>query len=176
MTGQVEKFSARDAFTYTDTYRKAIKLSAAAIATEKERLKERYRRGGGTDSSYYAELRGLEHAMNHVVKGEEPQKVILGELDGTSKNSVEAREEKLQAQLVDVQRRLSKEKEDKERLKKDLKTVGEAYNKLQVEATALSKAVMQLRRKVTQTSNTFGVVGFSMFVVIVVLLLAMAKH
>ena len=75
MAARTEQFAARDAFIYTDTYRKAIKMSAATIATEKERLKERYRRGGGIDSSYYAELRGLEHAMNHVVKGEEPKQI-----------------------------------------------------------------------------------------------------
>lgn len=175
MAGKVEQFSARDAFLYTDSYRKAVKLSAATIATDKERLKERYRRAGGIDSSYYAELRALEHAMNHVVKGEEPRQVILGELDGTTKVGEEDPAARLTARLADVQKVLSNEKEEKEKLKKDLKKVGEAYQKLQAEAGELRKLTARLRRKVAQTSSTFGVVGFAMFVVIVVLTLAVIR-
>ncbi len=175
MTARVVQFSARDAFIYTDAYRKAVKMSASTVATEKERLKERARRGGGIDSSYYAELRGLEHAMNHVVKGEEPKQVILGELDGSSVESEEDKTAKLSARLSDAQKILSKEKEEKEKLKKDLKTVGEAYSKLQAETMELRNLTARLQRKIAQTSSTFGVVGFAMFVVIVVLLLVLVK-
>lgn len=170
MAGKVEQFAARDAFTYTDTYRKAIKQNAATIATEKERLKERHRRGGGIDSAYYAELRALEHAMNQVVKGEEPRQVVLAELDGSSLAPQEDKEAQLTARLAEQQRGLAKEREEKERLKADLKRVGEAYQRLQAEATELRSLSARLRRKVVQTSSTFGVVGFAMFVVIVVLL------
>lgn len=175
MAARVDQFSARDAFLYTDTYRKAVKMNAATIATEKERLKERYRSGGGIDSNYYAELRALEHAMNHVVKGEEPRQVLLGELDGSGKDSEKDPAAKLTARLADVQKVLSKEKEDKESLKKDLKKVGDAYQKLQAEAGELRKITVRLRRKLSQTSSTFGVVGFAMFVVIVVLTLAVIR-
>ena len=175
MSGKVERFSARDAFTYTDTYRKASKMNAADIATERERFKERYRRGGGTDSSYYAELRGFEHAMNFVVKSEEPTVVTLGELDGTTREGTVDKEAQFLARLADVQRELSKEKSSKEKLKQDLKKVGDAYAKLNAEAVELRQLTARFRRKVAQTSSTFGVVGFAMFVVIVVLLLAMAR-
>lgn len=175
MAGEIEQFSAKDAFIYTDTYRKAVKMGASSIATEKERLKDRAHRAGSINSHYYAELRALEHAMNHVVKGEEPKKVLLGEADGGNVETAEEREVKLTARLSSVQNILSKEKEEKEKLKKDLKVVGDAYATLQVRATELNQLVARLQRKVRQTSSTFGVVGFSMFVVIVVLLLVMIK-
>lgn len=174
MAGEIDQFSAKDAFIYTDTYRKAVKMSASTIATEKERLKDRAHRGSGIDSHYYAELRALEHAMNKVVKGEEPKQVLLGEADGDVETAAD-REAKLTTRLSGLQKSLSKEKEEKEKLKKDLKTVGDAYAKLQVRATELSQLTARLQRKVRQTSSTFGVVGFSMFVVIVVLLLVMIK-
>ena len=174
MAGNVDQFSAKDAFLYTDTYRKAVKMSAAAITTEKERLKERAARSGGLNSQYYAELRALEHAMNNVVKGESPKRVLLGEADGSSE-TIEDREAKLTARLAENQKVLSKEKEEKEKLKKDLKAVGDAYQKLQLEVVELRKLVVRLRRKLSQTSSTFGVVGFAMFVVIVVLTLAVIR-
>ena len=172
---EVTQFSARDAFLYTDTYRKAIKLSAATIATEKEHLKERVRSSGNADSSYFAEMRALEHAMNYVVKGDKPGQVVLGELERSGEGA-EAREARLNGRVTELQSVLSKEKADKERLKKDLKKVGDAYAKLQAKAMELSQQVARLQRKVVQTSSTFGVVGFSLFVVIVVLLLVLAKN
>jgi len=176
MARKAGQFSAKDAFIYTDSYRKAIKLSAATIATDKERLKERFRRGGGLDPSYYAELRALEHALNYVVKGEEPGDVVLGELDGTDKQQDDDPVAKLTARIGELQKVEIREKEEKERLRKDLKTVGEAYQRLQQEATELRNLTTRLRRKVSQTSSTFGVVGFAMFVVIVVLMVVMAKR
>lgn len=176
MAGKIEQFTAKDAFIYTDTYRKAVNMNAADIATEKERLKARTRQGGATGSSYYAELRGLEHAMNFLVKSEEPSLVLLGEMDGINKKvEDENPEAKLTARLADVQRVLNKEKDQKEKLKKDLKAVGEAYAKLQAKAVELNTLTVRLQRKVAQTSSTFGVVGFAMFVVIVVLLLVISK-
>jgi chromosome segregation ATPase len=174
MGAKIDQFSARDAFIYTDTYRQAIKLNAAAIATDKERLKERIRRGGGRDSAYYAELRALEHAMNHVVRSEEPKRVLLGEADGTTEAVVD-HEAQLTAQLVEVQRQLGKEKLDKEKLKGDLKTVGDAYATLQARAAELSQLVVRLTRKVERTSSTFGVIIFAMSVVIVGLLFALGR-
>lgn len=174
MGHRAEQFSAKNAFLYTDTYRKAVKMNAASIATEKERLKERFRRSGGVDGAYYAELRGLEHAMNKVVKGDEPHDVVLGELDGTGTPQAD-REAQLTARLGEAQSLLNREREEGERLKRDLKTVGEAHQKLQAETKELRLLATRLQRKVAQTSSTFGVVGFTMFVVIVVLLLVLAK-
>jgi chromosome segregation ATPase len=174
MAAKIDQFYARDAFIYTDTYRKAIKMNAATIATDKERLKERVRRGGGIDSGYYAELRALEHAMNHVVRNEEPKRVFLGEAEGAGE-PLEEREAQLTAQLAEVQRQLGKEKLDKEKLKGDLKTVGDAYATLQARAAELSQLVTRLTRKVERTSSTFGVIVFAMSVVIIGLLFALAK-
>ncbi len=175
MAEQIEQFSARDAFIYTDTYRKGIKMNAANIATEKERLKARARQAGGTvDTTYYAELRAYEHAMNYIVKREEPRTVMLGELEeGVEVETAEVREGKLNARIGELQRVLSNEKEQKEKLKVDLKKVGEAYQHLQEEAVELRRGTARLRRKLAQTSNTFGVVGFAMFMVIVVLLMVL---
>ena len=175
MAGGVKQFFASDAFIYTDTYRKAIKLSAATIATEKERLKGRARSAsGGFDSRYYAELRGLEHAVDFLIRREEPKLVLLGEKEADGA-SAEDREAKLSGSLVEVQKLLIREKEQKEKLKTDLKAVGNAYAKLQAESMQLRQLSTRLQRKVAQTSSTFGVVGFAMFVVIVVLLLTVIK-
>ena len=103
MAVHIEKFSAKDAFIYTDTYRKAVKMNASTIATEKERLKARYRQSGGSSNAYYAELRALEHAMNYVVKREEPKQVVLGELDDLPKEeSSEEVEAKFTARLAEA--------------------------------------------------------------------------
>ncbi|MDH5786505.1 MAG: hypothetical protein OEZ16_12980, partial [Chromatiales bacterium] len=157
-------------FHYTDTYRRAIKLTAVVITTEKERLKERAHRTGSSamDSHYYAELRALEHAMNHVVKGENPRLVVLGERDGSGESFAE-REARLTSRLTESQLVLNREREEKEQLKRDLKKVGDAYQKLQAESGELRKLAARLRRKLSQTSSTFGVVGFAMFVIITVL-------
>ena len=175
MAGEIDKFSAKDAFIYTDTYRKAVKMSASTIATEKERLKERAHRGSGIDSHYYAEMRALEHAMNKVVKGEEPKQVLLGEANSSHVETAAEVEAKFTTRLSSVQMVLNKEKEDKEKLKKDLKAVGDAYATLKARATELNQLTARLQRKVRQTSSTFGVVGFAMFVVIVVLVLAVIR-
>lgn len=173
MAARVDQFSAKDAFIYTDTYRRAIGQTAASITTEKERLKERLRRGEGGDSCFYAELRALEHAMSFVVKREEPRYVLLGEVDGGAE-PLEARESRLNDRINELQGMLNQEKAEKEKLKKDLSSVGEAYGKLQVETGDLRNLVARLQRKVVQTSSTFGVVGFALFVVIVVLLVVQA--
>lgn len=176
MAGRVEKFSAKDAFTYTDTYRRAIKMDAATIATEKERLIGRARTSGGGNSGYYAELRALEHAMNHLVKGAEPGTVLLGE--GEVSEDGESEEEKiarLTAKLAQVQANVKNEEEQKRQLKKDLKAVGDAYSKLQATANELNQMTARLQRKVRTTSSTFGVVTFTMFMVIVALLMVIAK-
>jgi chromosome segregation ATPase len=175
MAGRPGQFSAKDAFLYTDTYRKAVKMNASTIAHEKERLKERYRHTGGSDSSYYAELRGLEHAMNYVVKNEEPKLVILGEADGSKKEPEVDKEAQLTARLAEMQRKVSAEKESKEKLKKDLKSVGEAYKRLQAEAIELRQTAMRLQRRMAQSTSTFGVVVFALTVVIVVLLVVANK-
>jgi hypothetical protein len=177
MAARVEQFSARDAFIYTDAYRKAIKQNAATIATEKERLKERVRRGGGRDSGYYAELRALEHAMNYVVRSEEPKRVVLGEVDSSSEpeSTEEERQAQLTAELAETQRLLARERADKEKLKGDLRSVGEAYATLQARAVELSQLTVRLTRKVERTTSTFGVIIFAMSVVIAVLLMTIAK-
>lgn len=170
MSGKADQFLAKDAFIYTDTYRKAIKMNASNIATEKEHLLERQRRSGAFDSHYYAELRGLEHAMSHIVKGQDPQRVILGELDGSNEDREAQEKAKLTGQIGRLQKEITDEKSTNEKLKKDLKKVGDAYTKLQTEVTELRQIAARLRRKVAQTSSTFGVVVFAMFIVIVVLL------
>lgn len=177
MTAKVEQFSARDAFIYTDTYRKAIKQNAAAIATEKERLKEHVRHGGSRDSGYYAELRALEHAMNFVVRREEPKRVMLGEADGSSdsENTEEDREAQLTASLAETQRLLARERADKDKLKGDLRTVGDAYAALQARAVELTQLTVRLTRKAERATSTFGVIVFAMSVVIAVLLMAISR-
>ncbi|MCW8918402.1 MAG: hypothetical protein OQL08_06265 [Gammaproteobacteria bacterium] len=170
MTARAEQFFARDAFIYTDTYRKAIKQSAATLATEKERLRERLRRGAAKDGAYYAELRALEHAINFVVRSEEPKRVVLGEEDGTD-TTREEREAQLGTKLAEAQRLLGKEREDKERLKADLRTVGEAYAVLQARAAELTQSVTRLTRRIERTSSTFGVIIFAMSVVIASLMM-----
>ena len=125
---------------------------------------------------YYAELRALEHAMNYVVKREEPKQVVLGDLDDLPKEeSSEEVEAKFTARLAEAQRQLNREKDDKERLKQDLRKVGDAYQKVQAQAVELSQTAMRLQRRLSQSTSTFGVLIFAMGIVIVVLLVANYK-
>jgi hypothetical protein len=111
------------------------------------------------------------------VKSEEPGQVLLGEADASSKKPEpeEDKEAVVIARLAETQRVLTREKESKEKLKKDLKVVSDAYSSLQARAMELSQITVRLTRKVERTSSTFGVIVFAMSVVIVVLLVVLAK-
>lgn len=77
------KFRAVDAFVYVDTYRRQILHPASRIQSDLRRINDQLMHPAAnlSPTRLYAELRAYEHALNFVVKREEPGMVVLGETD-----------------------------------------------------------------------------------------------
>lgn len=172
MSGNFNQFSAEDAFVYTDTYRNCLKQNAATIATEKERLRDEARRSGLRDSQYYAKFRGMEHAIAFLVDRIQPGFVVLG--DGDIEDP-KVKEAEMLAQMETLQGNLDQARLDNNKMRKEMKEFSVAHAQHQEELQNMAQKLGRAQRKLKQTSSSMAVIGITMFTVIVVLLLLLAR-
>jgi hypothetical protein len=162
MSSNGRYFDAREAFAYVDTYRSGILKTAEILHEEKEKLDKRYWETKSADPVLVAELRAVEHAIRHVIKGEEPGLVTLGDappVEGESGGSAELRECQEVVSQLSGQRNLLDQKV------KQLRNQGQ---ELQAEVIRARQQSQILQRRLVQSNSTFVVVVATMFLVIVV--------
>ncbi|WP_127474735.1 hypothetical protein [Sulfurivermis fontis] len=160
MAEAVRKFMAGDAVAYVDTYRRLIMNTPGDISAAKERLEARMREMNLVPSRLYAELRAHEHALNFVLKKQEPGMVVLGEArdDSESAAGVAAHDEE--------KRRLEDEVSE---LRRNLKRAAQQQHELEAELIVQSQEVARLKNKLAQTYNSVAVGGVAVVVVLAVL-------
>ncbi|MFA5627729.1 MAG: hypothetical protein WCX90_09115 [Thiohalomonadaceae bacterium] len=155
----VRKFMATDAMSYVDTYRRLIMTTPGDIKVSRERIEARLQEMNLVPSRLYAELCAHEHALNFVLKKQEPGMVILGEAQAEqeSDESIKRDEERQQreAEVDDLRRKL--------------KHAAQQYHELEVELVERRQEVASLNRKLAQTYNTFAVSGIASITVLLVL-------
>jgi predicted RNase H-like nuclease (RuvC/YqgF family) len=160
MAEPVRKFMAGDAVAYVDTYRRLIMNTPGDITASRERLEARMHEMNMVPSRLYAELRAHEHAVNFVLKKQEPGMVTLGEAvegsDGTTDLTARAEElRQLEDEVVDLRR--------------NLRMAAQQQHELETELVVQSQEVGRLKRKLEQTYNSVAVGGVAVIVVLLVL-------
>jgi t-SNARE complex subunit (syntaxin) len=162
MSDSVKQFPAADAFVYVDTYRDGILKSATILNEQKELLDKRFWDSSSVDSRFYAELRAVEHALNYVLRGEEPGMVVLGD----------------PAQLEEISRQDYEEcKQSLQQFSLERTKLDNALRQSQSQAQELQAHLVQerqqgaaLKRRLAQNNSTFMVIIVTMFTVILTLL------
>lgn len=159
-----QTFRATDAFTYVDTYRRAILNHASRITSEKEKLEEKMWGMAVVPSRLYAEWRAHEHALRFVVESKDPEVVVIGPDDGSEEapdpaeraEEVRARLEQAEADLAQAQRKL--------------RQATEREHDHEVEMVRKNQELARVKRKLSQTYSSISVVSTTFLVVLVVLL------
>lgn len=160
MAESVRKFMAGDAVAYVDTYRRLIMNTPGDISAARERLEARMHEMNLVPARLYAELRAHEHALNFVLKKQEPGMVVLGEAreDGESAAGVAVHDEE--------KRRLEDEVAE---LRRNLTRAAQQQHELEAELIVQSQEAARLKHKLTQTYNSVAVGGVAVVVVLLVL-------
>jgi chromosome segregation ATPase len=160
MAEAIRKFMAGDAVAYVDTYRRLIMHTPGDITAAKERLLDRMHEMNLVPARLYAELRAHEHALNFVLKKQEPGMVILGDAKEEAESAVDT------AAQDEARRKLEEEAAD---LRRHLKRAAQRENELEAELVVQGQEVARLQRKLAQTYNSVAVGGVAMIVVLLVL-------
>lgn len=160
MADAVRKFMAADAVAYIDTYRRLIMHTPGEITAAKERLQDRMHEMNLVPARLYAELRAHEHALNFVLKKQEPGMVILGDAKDGAENDVAT------AAQDEERRKLEEEAAD---LRRHLKRAAQREHELEAELVMQGQEVARLQRKLAQTYNSVAVGGVAVIVVLAVL-------
>ena len=172
MVDEVKRFLAGDAFAYVDTYRDGILKTAGALNDEKERMQNKFWESSSIDSRFYAELRAVEHALDYVLKGEEPGMVVLGEAseaEGEGGGSSPA-------ELQQCRQTLEALSEEKARTDKAYRQLTGQAQQLQAQLVQTRQETNILRRRLTQNNSTFVVIVATLFAVILTLLWVLWGH
>lgn len=161
MTEQVRKFMASDGMAYVDTYRKLLLQPPGDVTESLERLKTKMFEMNMVPPRLYAELRAHEHALNYLVKRQDPGMVILGEAkaEPTAQEVAAAENEEVE--------RLEDELKDAQ---KKLKIATQHIHDVEAELVMKRQEAARLQRKIAQTYNSVAVAGVAMVVVMLVLL------
>lgn len=169
MSDTGRQFEAREAIAYVDAYRSGIQKTAEILADDKEKLEKLYWESNHADRELVAKLRGVEHALNYVVKGEAPGIVVLGDAPATEggESGAELAECRETLQSIHHQRNLLDQKV------KQLKNQGQ---ELQAEVVRSRQQSLFLQRRLVQSNSTFVVVVATMFAVILVQLYLLWKQ
>lgn len=171
MSDKGRQFEAREVFAYVDAYRSGIGKTAEILREEKEKLEKRYWESNYADRQLVAQLRGVEHALNYVEKGEEPGVVVLG--DAPSGETQEGESGGALAECQEVVQSLSSQRNLLDQKVKQLKNQGQ---ELQAEVIHARQRSLILQRRLVQSNSTFVVVVATMFAVIMVQLYLLWKH
>jgi hypothetical protein len=161
MSSETKQFYASEAFSYVDAYRSGTHKTAEILREEKEKLDKKYWENDSAPAELVAELRGIEHALNYVVKGEEPGLVRLGDgAPGEGGSSA--------AELNECRETLQLLSNERNRLEQKLKQSKNQGQELQAEMIRARQQSQALRRRLVQNNSTFVVVVATMFLVILV--------
>lgn len=168
---RIAQFLAKDAMHYVDSYRSASKKQAEILKEQLEIKQKRLWDDKGVSTTFYAEMRALEDALKHVIKGEDPGWVVLGD---PSQVSVETGCDP--AELEKCQKALAAGGEERLKLEGQYKDLLAKAQELQGVAVNQRQEIAVLRRRLEQNSSTFMVVVATMFVVILVQLYLLWTH
>lgn len=160
MSETVRKFMASDAMAYVDTYRRLVMNTPGDITAARERLEAKIRDMNLVPARLFAELRAHEHALNFVLKKQEPGMVTLGEAqaDTESAAGIAARDQE-RRQLED----------EMAELRRTLKKAAQREHELETELVMQQQELNRLKRKLAQTYNSVAVGGVAMVVVLLAL-------
>lgn len=157
MADEVRKFMASDGFAYVDTYRRQVMNPPGDVKASMERLQERMHGMNLVPPRLFAELRAHEHALNFLLKQQDPGMVLLGEAAAAATDTADAdARQELDDALAELRRHL--------------KQAAQREHELQVELVQKNQELSRLNRKLTETYNSVGVGGFAVVVIVLVLI------
>jgi len=160
MSAEIYKFMAADAISYVDTYRRLIMNTPGDISISRDSLDERMQEMNVVPPRLYAELRAHEHALDFVLKQQEPGMVALGELPAPPS-------EEEQAERRDKLERLENEQRA---CKQKLKQLTQQRQEMEAELVERRQEVEGLKRKISQTYDTVAVSGVATVIILLALL------
>ena len=158
----VSQFHAKEAMNYVDGYRNAIRKQAQILKDELEVKQKRLWEKDEVSPQFYAELRALEDGLRHVLKGEDPDWVILGDPAKASEETCDP------VELVRCQQELMASNAERQRQEEQYKELLTKAQELQALNVRQRQEYTLLRRRLEQNNSTFMVVVATMFLVILV--------
>lgn len=161
MSNETKQFHASEAFSYVDAYRSGTHKTADILREEKGKLDKRYWEDDSVPPELVAELRGIEHALNYVIRGEEPGLVTLADAK-PGEGAASA------AELSECRETVQYLSNERNRLDNKLKQFKSQGQELQAEVVRARQQSQALRRRLGQSNSTFVVVVATMFLVILV--------
>lgn len=170
MSEKTGQFHAKDAFTYVDAYRGAIRKRAGILKDELEVKQKRLWDDEVKTTHFYAELRAMEDAYRHVLKGEEPDWVLLGDSEDVDETQCDPEE------LAAYQRKVGQLTDERLQLEAKYKQLQEHIQELQAGMIRQRQEIGALVRRLQQNNSTFMVVVATMFLVILVQLYLIWVH
>jgi hypothetical protein len=166
MLDTVATIQAGDIFFYVDNYRRLIRKSIGEINREKELYEEKFWQSEFVGSRYYAGLRAFEHAINYVLKREDPGMVLFGE-EGEEETSKEQQDELFEAACRKVRDEKQAEVDD---LKRQLQQASDKEQGMQGELVQREQQIRTLARRMESAQSTYVVLIGAMGLIIAVLL------
>jgi hypothetical protein len=165
MLDTVVAIQAGDIFFYVDNYRRLIRKSIGEINREKELYEEKFWQSEFVGIRYYAGLRAFEHAINYVLKQEEPGMVLFGD-EGKQGASVEGQSELIEAACRKVR---DEKRAEVEGLKRQLQQASAKEQELQGELVQREQQIRILARRMESAQSTYVVLIGAMGLIITVL-------
>lgn len=165
MSEHTGQFHAKDAFIYTDTYRSGIRKQAAILKEELEMKQKRLWEQKEVPAHFYAELRALEDALRHSLKGADPDWVILGDPAAQQEDPGQKCDPE---ELESCQKSFTAAVEERIKIEQQLKQSAEYVQELKNVIVEQRQGLVFLERKLEQNSSTFMVILATMFLVIIV--------
>lgn len=178
MGDQPYRFLANDAFVYVDTYRRLLMGAPPLIRSALEQLEEKTWSSNQAPSRLYAELRAHQHALERLLKEEEPGLVVLGEAGSDSETGQDGPQQVRQAEAPaanDTREELMRCRGENEALEASLKQAKEREHELQGELVQRRHEIGRLERRLSYTHSTATVLGTTLAVVTIVLVFVLFR-
>lgn len=177
MGDQPYRFLASDAFVYVDTYRRLLLGAPPLIRSALEQLEAKTWSASDAPPRLYAELRAHQHALERLLKDEEPGLVVLGETGSggeAAKGGPEQRQQPVRA-TNETREELRHCREEKEALEASLKQAKEREQELQGDLVQRRHEIGRLERKLSYTHSTAKVLGTTLVFVSTMLLFVLFR-
>lgn len=152
------RFRASDAFTYVDTYRREILANADRIQDDLKRIQEEVWSASEAPSRVYAQLRAVEHALEFVVRREEPGLVVLGETSGADEDESDS-DSGESAEVTELKQALDKREAEVVTLQASLKHTKEKAADLEAEVVARDQQNRRLQHRLDSSQSTITVLS-----------------
>lgn len=166
MSEKTVAIQAGDIFFYVDNFKRLIRKSVGEINREREQYEAKYWDSEFVGTRYYAGLRAHEHAVDYVLRQEQPGLVLFGD-----KPDDEVGEEKQSNLIEEACNKVRAEKQTEvDGLKQQLQQSRKKEQEMQGEVVQREQQLRILARRMESAQSTYIVLVGAMGVIIVLLL------